>query len=195
MTGFQDLQKHSVWYDYGHKALGLGILYLMNKGIAGACKRARIAFPSPLIGEACRETKHTLHTPCRGLGRDLGLRRAEVTGLLHNAHCCCREMVDLLYADPCATVREGCRWLQDVTQHAESWAHMRMSSTTPLSLMHMTAPCAFFAIWALLTDDASHESHDPAVCFCSLQRRGDTMLGIFGMTDCVSALLSAQECL
>ena len=52
MTGFQDLQKHSVWYDYGHKALALGVLYLMNKTLAIACKRAGVTFPSPLIGEA-----------------------------------------------------------------------------------------------------------------------------------------------
>ncbi len=50
MTGIQDLQKHSVWYDYGHKALALGVLYLMNKGLATATKQAGIAFPSPLIG-------------------------------------------------------------------------------------------------------------------------------------------------
>ena len=52
MTGFQDLQKHSVWYDYGHKALARGVLYLMNKTLAIACKRAGVTFPSPLIGEA-----------------------------------------------------------------------------------------------------------------------------------------------
>ena len=51
VTGFQDLQEHSVWYDYGHKALALGVLYIMNKGLATACKRAGVAFPSPLIGE------------------------------------------------------------------------------------------------------------------------------------------------
>ena len=50
MTGFQDLQKHSVWYDYGHKALALGVLYIMNKALAIACRRAGITFPSPLIG-------------------------------------------------------------------------------------------------------------------------------------------------
>ena len=50
MTGFQDLQKHSVWYEYGHKALALGVLYIMNKALAIACKRAGITFPSPLIG-------------------------------------------------------------------------------------------------------------------------------------------------
>lgn len=50
MTGFQDLQKHSVWYDYGHKALALGVLYIMNKVLAIACRRAGITFPSPLIG-------------------------------------------------------------------------------------------------------------------------------------------------
>ncbi len=51
MTGFQDLQKHSVWYGYGHKALALGVLYIMNKALTTACKRAGIAFPSPLIGK------------------------------------------------------------------------------------------------------------------------------------------------
>lgn len=51
MTGFSDLQQHSVLYNYGHKALALGVLYVMNKGLAMACAQAGIAFPSPLIGE------------------------------------------------------------------------------------------------------------------------------------------------
>ena len=50
VSGFQDLKSHSVWYDYGHKALALGALYVINKGLAVACKRAGISFPSPLIG-------------------------------------------------------------------------------------------------------------------------------------------------
>ena len=51
VSGFQDLKSHSVWYDYGHKALALGALYIINKGLAVACKRAGITFPSPLIGQ------------------------------------------------------------------------------------------------------------------------------------------------
>ena len=50
-----------MWYDYGHKALALGVLYLMNKGLATATKRAGIAFPSPLIGESCRGTAGLVH--------------------------------------------------------------------------------------------------------------------------------------
>lgn len=51
VSGFQDLKSHSVWYNYGHKALSLGALYIINKGLAVACKRAGITFPSPLIGQ------------------------------------------------------------------------------------------------------------------------------------------------
>ena len=51
VSGFQDLKSHSVWYNYAHKALSLGALYIINKGLAVACKRAGIAFPSPLIGQ------------------------------------------------------------------------------------------------------------------------------------------------
>lgn len=51
VSGFQDLKSHSVWYEYGHKALALGALYIINKGLALACRRAGITFPSPLIGQ------------------------------------------------------------------------------------------------------------------------------------------------
>ena len=66
MTGFQDLQKHSVWYDYGHKALALGVLYLMNKTLAVACKRAGVTFPSPLIGESHPEAMRAWHARLSG---------------------------------------------------------------------------------------------------------------------------------
>ena len=37
-------------FDYGHKALSLGILYYANRALASACAAASIKFPSPLIG-------------------------------------------------------------------------------------------------------------------------------------------------
>ena len=37
-------------WEYGHKALSLGILYYANRALANACAAASIKFPSPLIG-------------------------------------------------------------------------------------------------------------------------------------------------
>jgi hypothetical protein len=37
-------------FQYAHKAVALGILYLANKGLYRACASASIKFPSPLIG-------------------------------------------------------------------------------------------------------------------------------------------------
>ena len=38
-------------WEYGHKALSLGILYYANRALANACAAASIKFPSPLIGQ------------------------------------------------------------------------------------------------------------------------------------------------
>lgn len=38
-------------FEYVHKAVALGTLYAINKGLYRVCAAASIKFPSPLIGE------------------------------------------------------------------------------------------------------------------------------------------------
>ena len=40
-------------FEYAHKAVALGTLYAINKGLYRVCAAASIKFPSPLIGELC----------------------------------------------------------------------------------------------------------------------------------------------
>ena len=52
-------------WEYGHKALSLGILYYANRALANACAAASIKFPSPLIGGPSRQHPQCTIIPCR----------------------------------------------------------------------------------------------------------------------------------